>query len=522
MVQPEAAERPPHVGRRVPPPHVGLHEPHDQQRHVADEEVRAYVGVRGDVDGTRREVPLDHAERLLDPPQVAAGADYLLGGPVLLAGHDAVVPVRLGVARDGLLARLHDAPRQLARLGVHLPLPHMAPGTGRPRVLVARAGARHPPRLLDHPAPLGRRAPGVLRAPEGDEPRRHALHVDHPPGAVSQGDGLVARARLYLEPVARPVAVVGEHPLPGRGVAPPRRLPEDVAVAVEDAGGDVVGGVGPLVGDHDGPAPHRPALPRLLGHRHHGRAVVRVPREQVVSDRYPLAVEQQPHPRHGVRAVLLGAPALPEAAGLVAVALEVVVGHVVVGAGAVAPASRGDLGARAGHEGVGVGLRVVEAAVDVVQGEAARPRERRPRLPGAPLGVRVDRAVAHEELEHPAGVVAQRAAERPVLEERRHAQGAHVGEDRRAPDRDGGRPALVDPLQARELDGDRGPGVPGLRVPALAHGPEVGHRVVVRPPQLVEAAERLERLRAHLSVGAAVALDDREVRPAGLLVLGLP
>lgn len=115
--------------------------------------------------------------------------------------------------------------------------------------------------------------------------------------------------------------------------------------------------------------------------------------------------------------MLLGAPALPEAAGLVAVALEVVVGHVVVGAGAVAPAPRGNLGARAGHEGVGVGPRVVEAAVDVVQGEAARPRERPPRLPGAPLGVRVDHAVAHEEPGHPAGVVAQRAAERPVLEE---------------------------------------------------------------------------------------------------------
>lgn len=41
-------------------------------------------------------------------------------------------------------------------------------------------------------------------------------------------------------------------------------------------------------------------------------------------------------------------------------------------------------------------------------------------------------------------------------------------------------------------------------------------------PRLVEAAERLERLRAHLSVGAAVALDDREARPAGLLVLDLP
>ena len=46
---------------------------------IIDEEVRAYAGVGGDAGGTRRGVPLDHAERLLDPPQVAAGADHLLG-----------------------------------------------------------------------------------------------------------------------------------------------------------------------------------------------------------------------------------------------------------------------------------------------------------------------------------------------------------------------------------------------------------------------------------------------------------
>lgn len=45
-----------------PAPGVELHEPHDEQRHVADEEVGAYVGLGGAVGRARAEVALHHPE----------------------------------------------------------------------------------------------------------------------------------------------------------------------------------------------------------------------------------------------------------------------------------------------------------------------------------------------------------------------------------------------------------------------------------------------------------------------------
>lgn len=218
--------------------------------------------------------------------------------------------------------------------------------------------------------------------------------------------------------------------------------------------------------------------------------------------------------------MLLGDAAHPEAVLLVA--LEVVVGDVVVQARRVArPARLLQRRVHRAHERVGVFVQVGQAAVDVVGREAALAGEPPPGLPGGELGGGVRYAVPHEQLQDPAGVVGEPARRALALEERPDPEVAvEVGGRHRRAELDAALGALVYLLGGGELHGDGRLGARGLGGHAPALLLEVGDGVVELRLEGVDVAEAFDRPGPVLAARVAVALHDREVcAPVGLLRL---
>ncbi|MCI2183488.1 MAG: hypothetical protein LKK55_02105 [Olsenella sp.] len=220
--------------------------------------------------------------------------------------------------------------------------------------------------------------------------------------------------------------------------------------------------------------------------------------------------------------MLLGHAALAQAARVLVLDLEVVVGHVVVQARLVAgPAHALQVLVHVLDQLVGARVEVRQRAVDVVEAEVALAREAPARLEGAPLRGGLCDAVPHEQLEDAAGVVGEPARGAPPLEEAPDPEVAvEVRAGHGSPELDAPLGALVDLFRGRELDDHRSPGCPGPGVPALDLGLEMGDRVVVDILEGVGVADRLDGLGPGLAVRRAVALHDGQVDPP--LYLRLP
>lgn len=131
--------------------------------------------------------------------------------------------------------------------------------------------------------------------------------------------------------------------------------------------------------------PGQVAHARLRHGRQQRGHVVAVSGEELVAQGQAVGVQEQPHLHDRVGPVLLGHAPHPEA--VLAFALEVVVGGVVVQAGGIARAARGlKGGVHVLDERAGVVVQVGQAAVDVVGREAA--------LAGEPLPFGIIQSVA--------------------------------------------------------------------------------------------------------------------------------
>ena len=359
----------------------------------------------------------------------------------------------------------------------------------------------------------------VLLRPEGD-----VLDVDVdlalPPVRVLDGDRLVALPALDLvggvPALVAGACVVGlrEHPVPGLGVRlrAPYGLRVDEAVAAGDERGDVGGAVVALVPDGDDPLALVVAL-HALEDGEHRAGVGRVAGEEPVADRYAARVLQQAHLHDGALAVLLGHALLPEPARLVD--LEVVVGDVVEHAGGVADAHPVDGAVDGRDDPVAAGAQHIEGAVGVVEGELRPEEVAVPVLPRVPLGAGVQDALDGEQPHHGVGVVVGLGAPGGVADGPLDPQLVVDGEQRR-------RAvvlavALAGPhlLHGVDLDAHGLRGGLGLGVGGVAHGPEVGDRVVVELLELVEVAQRLHRPHPLLPA-LAVRGHQRQVGPSVL------
>ena len=302
----------------------------DGQRHEVDQEVRPYALLPGKVHGPRLQIAFHYAEAILDRPPPFVDPDHLQRIFVDEARDEGVVSVVFLLGPYLLLVQREPLPDDLAVLVVGYVL-DVLPAVLRGLPVVLRRALYYRHRLL-HPLLADRLQVFVEIPVVGHDYAR----------LVAFGDGAFP-SQAYLDVVVDgpheiPESVAGRHPFPVARVEYlvvqvsldlPQRLHEDVVPAADRVEVLVVGRAESRVGAHYKPRPadFRQELPLERDHR--GLLVLRAG-EEIVADRDPVGVREQPHLDDGVGPVLLGEAESPEL--VLDLYLEVVVGAVVVDA----------------------------------------------------------------------------------------------------------------------------------------------------------------------------------------------
>ena len=191
--------------------------------------------------------------------------------------------------------------------------------------------------------------------------------------------------------------------------------------------------------------------------------------------------------------MLLRHPLPPQPAALVGVALEEVVGDVVVDERLVAPGVARDRPVAGAHDAPGDAVELGQRPVDVVVGQLGAEEVPVPVGVGGELGARIHQPLAHQQPQRRVEVVPDPAAARRVADGRLDPERVQPPARERVPDvapEPTGR-ALVHPLQGMGLYRRRCLAGPPLGVHRRHDLAEVRHGVVELPLQLVHEAEGL-------------------------------